>query len=267
MNKKTTKSNTTPLRKGGGMKRIIIAVMLSMMSFASIDAADLSGTFGNLWESDQTNSVVNIVSGPRDVTMNRDSAPGKEWIASSGGYAFKLTIEQTTSFAMTVDHLVSMVAELPGPYMRALKEVSEDGENGLAIYFDIGGATAHGGKSYINMAYWGTARTVLHEAGHTLDQVARFQDMTVPDLEDLWPAAIASDSISVSGYGDRNWWEDLAEFSKTYAICLAAGTEARFEDRSALEELQRLSPARFSLWGIMLYPRPVATAGTLVFCR
>jgi hypothetical protein len=239
--------------------------MLSMMSFTSINAADLSGTFWNLWESGQTNSVVNIISGPRDIEMNRDNAPGKEWIASSGGYEFKLTIEQTDVFDMEVDHLVRMAGELPGPYIRALAEVSGDGENGLAMYATLGGAAAHGGMAYINMIYQVGASVIIHEAGHVLDQVARLQDMTVPDLEDLWPAAIASDNISVSGYGDQNWWEDLAEFSKTYAICLAAGTEARFEDRSALEELQRLSPLRFSLWERILYPRTVATAGTLFY--
>ena len=50
-----------------------------------------------------------------------------------------------------------------------------------------------------------------------------------------------ADKISVSGFGDSVCWEDLAEFSQVYAVCLDAGPEH-------LARLKELSPRRFALW-------------------
>ena len=79
---------------------------------------------------------------------------------------------------------------------------------------------------------------VAHEAGHTLEQVARESD---PGVLDKWEEAIKADKISVSDYGNEVRHEDLGEFAQAYAVCLHAGPEY-------LATLKKLSPARFALW-------------------
>ncbi|MBW8016744.1 MAG: hypothetical protein FVQ82_11200 [Planctomycetes bacterium] len=222
---------------------IICAVILVLFAVSETNAERLKDHFVGLYSTfgDNSTTEVSIVSGPEIVAMNRGAAVGKQWIAESGKYQFKLTIEDATG--VTIGDLVSRIEELPEPYIRACKEVSDDGEDGIALYVDIGGATAHGGKSYINMVAGAGSRVIAHEAGHTLEQVARESD---PTILEQWAAAILSDNVSVSGYGDQNTWEDLAEFAQLYAVCLGAGSES-------LAELDSLSPARFDLWEAMLY--------------
>ena len=225
---------------------IICAVILGLFSVSEANAVeylydhfeDLYPTFG-----DNSTTVVNLISGPATVAMNRDATPGKQWIAESGGYQFKLTIEDAVT-DLTIGDLVSRIEDLSEPYIRACKEVSDDGEQGIAIYVDLGGATAHGGKAFINMLSYAGPLVIAHEAGHVLEQVATEGDPTIP-LQ--WQAAIVDDNVSVSSYGDGSWHEDQAEFSKQYAICLSAGSEY-------LDELYSLSPERFDLWEMLLFP-------------
>ena len=133
-------------------------------------------------------------------------------------------------------------------------EVSDEGEDGVAIYADLGGARAHGGKGYINLVPHADALVIAHEAGHTLEQVATQND---PKVLDKWEDAIKADNISVSNYGDKVRHEDLAEFAQVYAVCLDAGPEH-------LEELKKLSPARFALWEKILNPyNPLSLRKTL----
>ena len=80
--------------------------------------------------------------------------------------------------------------------------------------------------------------------GHTLSILAW---NTNPHIGD-YTAAIATDEISISPYGDWQVWEDAAEFSMLYAICLGSGSEY-------LDELYSLSPTRFDIWEDMLYPQ------------
>jgi len=122
--------------------------------------------------------------------------------------------------------------------MRACQAVSDEGEDGIAIYADLGGASAHGGKRYINLVPRANALTIAHEAGHTLEQVFRESH---PKILDEWEQAIKADKISVSDYGDHVRHEDLAEFAQVYAVCLDAGPEP-------LAALKKLSPRRFALW-------------------
>ena len=89
---------------------------------------------------------------------------------------------------------------------------------------------------------------IAHEAGHTLEQVAKEHDPTIPNQ---WQAAIGADQISVSRYGDSSWWEDQAEFARVYAACRDAGAEP-------FTHLNVLSPKRFALWEKILYPPPEA---------
>ena len=185
---------------------------------------------------------VEVVSGPEEVKMGNGGVSGKQWIATSGKHRFKLTIQDSTG--VKPDQLVERLQKLPGPYMRACAVVSDEGEDGIAIYANLGGASAHGSKSYLNLVPGANALVIAHEAGHTLEQVARESD---PKILDEWQEAIKADKISISDYGDHAHAEDLAEFAQVYAVCLGAGPEH-------LASLKKLSPARFALWEKILEP-------------
>lgn len=191
----------------------------------------LYGKFGR-----RSTTKVEVVSGPEDVKMRNGGVSGKQWIATCGKHRFKLTIEDSTG--VKLGQLVQILQKMPGPYMRACTAVSDEGEDGIAIYADLNGARAHGGKGYINLIPAADALAIAHEAGHTLEQVARQSD---PKVLDKWEEAIKADKISISDYGDHVRHEDLAEFAQVYAVCLDAGPEH-------LAELKKLSPARFALW-------------------
>ena len=184
--------------------------------------------------------------------MRNGRVAGKQWIATSGEYQFKLTIEDATGAKL--EQLVGRLEKLPRSYLSACVAVSDKGEDGIAIYADLGGARAHGGKGYINLVPHADALVIAHEAGHTLEQVAKESD---PKILDKWEEAIKADKISVSDYGDTVRHEDLAEFAMVYAVCLDAGPEH-------LAELKKLSPKRFALWARILNPySPQALRKTL----
>jgi hypothetical protein len=185
---------------------------------------------------------VEVLSGPEDVKMRNGGVSGKRWIAKCGEYRFKMTVQDSTEFEL--GQLVQRLQKLPGPYMKACVAVSDEGEDGIAIYADLGGARAHGGKGYINLVPPADALVIAHEAGHTLEQVARQSD---PKILDKWQEAIKADEISISDYGDHAHSEDIAEFAQVYAVCLGAGPEH-------VAKLRELSPARFALWEKILNP-------------
>jgi acetyl esterase/lipase len=187
---------------------------------------------------------VKIISGPTPVKMRNGRVAGTRWRATCGKYRFKLTIEDKTKLPLAT--LVKRVEQLPMCYVRACEVVSDEGEDGLAIYAKLGGAMAHGGKGYINTVPHAPAEVIAHEVGHTLEQAARESD---PKLIEKWGAASKADKQSVSGYGDTADSENLAEFAKVYAVCLDKGPEK-------LKELKKLSPRRFSMWERILLRTP-----------
>jgi hypothetical protein len=195
---------------------IICAVILVLFAVSETNAGTeyLDDHFRDLYSPFGANSttVVNLVSGPANVAMNRGGTAGKQWIAESGGYLFKLTIEDATN--VTIGALVDRIEELPELYIRACKEVSDDGEDGIAIYLTLGGAAAYGTKELIDMDYRAGSLFIAHEAGHVLEQVATEGDSTILAQ---WAAAKLSDNVSVSSYGDgarsltpgvNDGWED-----------------------------------------------------------
>lgn len=186
---------------------------------------------------------IQLVSGPRAIQMNRGQTPGQEWIATSGPYRFKLSIEDQVKLPIT--NLVKRLQRLPPSYVRGFQIASDPNENGVAVYKNLDGAAAHGSKDYINIVPNADALVVAHEMGHTLEQAATVKD---PKTLAKWAEAVKADAISVSPYGDSVNHEDLAEFSMVYAACLDAGKEQ-------LEKLKKLSPRRFELWERILQDR------------
>ena len=102
------------------------------------------GQFGQ-----QSATKIKVVAGPEPVQMRNGRVAGKQWIATSGDYRFKLTIEDATG--ADLKKLVKRLEKLPSSYISACVAVSDEGEDGIAIYADLGGARAHGGKGYINL--------------------------------------------------------------------------------------------------------------------
>jgi len=133
------------------------------------------------------------------------------------------------------------------PYIRACEVVSDEGEDGLAIYSNLNGAMAHGGKGYINTVPHAPSVVIAHEAGHTLEQAARESDSKILDR---WLQITKEDNVSISGYGDSAHSEDVAEFAKLYSVCCNAG-------KDKLAELKKLSPKRYATWEYMLYKAPL----------
>ncbi len=223
---------------------ITTLVLVSAVAAGAKDEERLKKRFGPLYAKFGQGSTtkVTVTSDPVAVRMRNGRVPGRRWMATDGKYVFKLTIHDETGYKL--ERLIEILEKLPAPYMRACTAVSDDGEDGVAVYADLGGAAAHGGKGYINIAPHANALTIAHEAGHTLEQVARELD---PEILDKWEEAIKADKISVSAYGDNVRHEDQAEFAQVYAVCLDAGA-------GKLAELKRLSPARFALWEKMLEP-------------
>jgi len=207
------------------------------------------GFYGKFGQKSTTK--VKIVSGPTDVKMRNGRVPGKVWMATSGEFRFKITIQNSTG--VKLEKVVQRLQKLPAPYMRACQVVSDKTEDGIAIYANLGGASAHGGQSYINLIPNASALVIAHEAGHTLEQKARNSD---PKVLDQWGEAIKADKVSVSGYGDKVRHEDLGEFAQVYAVCLDAGAEQ-------LARLKKLSPARFALWEKILAPPSAAQPGAI----
>jgi len=227
-------------RKAGLMKmRIVAIVILALTIAAEVKAEDNLKTIFRLLYREfgrESKTKIEVVSGPESVKMNRGGVAGKQWMATSGKYLFKLTIEDATGVEFA--QLLARVQKLPGPYMRACQAVSDAGEDGIALYVTLGGAGGHGGKAYINLVSGADALTIAHEMGHTLEQVARESE---PKILQIWEEISKADKISVSGYGDSACSEDIAEFAQVYAVCLDEGPEA-------LGVLKKLSPRRFALW-------------------
>jgi hypothetical protein len=253
------------LRSSIKMKHVVtksVAVALAIACLAvcgglsTVRAADkkekkqqVEAQFRHLYRTIGEKSTTKIVltSGPEVIRMRNGRVPGRQWLASCGTFKFKLTIQDGVD--LKVEQLIERLEKLPLPYIRACEVVSDEKEDGIAVYKDLGGAAAHGGKSYINIVPRAGTMVIAHEVGHTLEQKAKESD---PKILDKWEAAIKADQVSISNYGDKVRHEDLGEFAKVYAACLDAGEEQ-------LSKLRKLSPARTALWEKIL-KGPDATA-------
>jgi hypothetical protein len=175
-----------------------------------------------------------IKSGPTAIKMGRGQM-GKEWVVKRDVYCFKITIEDTHT--NTIEEAMEAVSRLPVLYLVGLEIVSDENENGLALYKDLGGAAGHGGRTYCNLIGLNLG-VIIHELGHGIEQEVRLS--VESDLLERWEKeAKNADPVTVSGYGNQNPWEDMAEFCKVYAVCLQT---------NKLEELKEQSPNRFRIW-------------------
>ena len=144
-----------------------------------------------------------------------------------------------------IQDVLNRLEHIPVEYWYGLRIISDFGRGMQflhASYFS-GGAAAYGGMNYIDTR---TARlpTLLHELGHTFEQYTRIGNAPTLEpqsniLDPIWRNAIRSDNNRTSGYGNNNEWEDMAEFARIHAQCLAEGS---------LDDLESMSPERFRIW-------------------
>ena len=111
------------------------------------------------------------------------------------------------------------------------------------IYTSMNTSSWNGGDNTIwnNTGYRGDVNNMVqmfaHELGHVMDNGR--QDNNV------WYRAIAQDMVPVTGYGNTNRWEDLAEYSRLYL--LARGDDAR------VTAIENTYPARAKAYKGLLY--------------
>lgn len=203
----------------------------------------LQGMFGHLANTvgNDNKEKARITAGPTatemPVEMKNEKTPGKVWEIALGKSKFKVTIQDEAE--TKIEDILAKIEKMPTAYLRCLEVVSEEGKMGLAVYNSLRGrAAGQGTQDFLNIVARAGVSTLLHEAGHVLEQRARDTDENI-----LWKNSVAKmhDNISVSNYGDGPIHEDQAEFARIYALCLGNGTEH-------MEELKAASPYRFALW-------------------
>ncbi len=111
------------------------------------------------------------------------------------------------------------------------------------FYTSMNTSSWNGGDGNIwnNTAYKGDVNNMVqmfaHELGHVMDN-GRVDN-------NVWYRAIAQDMVPVTGYGNTNRWEDLAEFSRMYL--LARG------DAERIGAIENTYPARTKAYKGLLY--------------
>jgi len=135
--------------------------------------------------------------------------------------------------------LTDVFEKWPKKYIYALEIVSSNGR-GIQFFHNSYVGGAYGGKDYID-AGGSNLGMLMHESGHTMEQHRRLEHQggDTQLLNPIWIRAIQCDSIRTSGYGNSNFWEDMAEFAKVYSYYMLA---------DELPALEAQSPERFALW-------------------
>lgn len=111
------------------------------------------------------------------------------------------------------------------------------------VYTSMNTSSWNGGDGTIwnNTGYRGDVNNMVqmfaHELGHVMDNGRQNTD--------VWYRAIAQDMVPVTGYGNTNRWEDLAEYSRLYL--LARGDEER------VRAIENTYPARSKAYKALLY--------------
>jgi len=131
--------------------------------------------------------------------------------------------------------MLSVFEKFPEKYAIALKIVSVNG-HGIQFFHNSYVYGAYGGKDYIDTSSAGLG-TLMHEAGHTIEQHRRITYGDSGVLNPAWQRAIQCDNIRTSNYGNNNPWEDMAEFSKMFAF-----------SNDMEQSLYEQSPERWLLW-------------------
>ncbi|MCD8048676.1 MAG: RICIN domain-containing protein [Clostridia bacterium] len=151
------------------------------------------------------------------------------------GQVHEWTMISTVEDSSVVYDAIDALARFPYAMRKFIKNLiyREDSANN----YNGGGDTIWIRLSYVPSQN-AIAQTLAHELGHVLDT-------NVTSDSALWTRAMAADVIPVSGYGNSNREEDLAEFSRLYHMI-----KRNPED---LKELEKVYPNRFEAYAALLY--------------
>ena len=95
-------------------------VLLALVIATGASAKDnLKSHFKPIFEEfgEHSTTKIEVVSGPEAVQMRNGRVAGKQWIATSKEYKFKLTIEDATGAKL--EQLVARLEKLPSSYLSA----------------------------------------------------------------------------------------------------------------------------------------------------
>lgn len=151
------------------------------------------------------------------------------------GQVHEWTMISTVEDSTVVTDAMDAVSRFPYAIRKLLRTViyREDTANN----YNGGGDTIWIRVSHVPSAN-AIAQTFAHELGHILDT-------NLTSETDLWNRAKAADMVPMSGYGNNNREEDLAEFSRLYHMVKSLD--------GGLEELERVYPNRFAAYAALLY--------------
>ena len=224
--------------------RTLVAFSLAFAVVASAaEKAPLRDEFQRLYAEFGQKTMVRLstLSGPKAVKMRRDQLPGKQWMVTTGSYNFKVTIQDKAD--CSIEKLMGMLEKLPAIYLSAGVAASDDGEDGIAVYADLGGATCSGGLGTIDMLPTADAAAMVRALGRAMAEEAKSEDETVPEQ---WIAAIKKDALPVSAGVSLSWDAEIEEYAELYAVCMYA------KDAYKFTLLRVRSQTRFALWTKMV---------------
>jgi len=224
--------------------RTLVAVLLTVSVVASAaEKAPLRDEFQRHYADFGQKAMVRLstLSGPKAVKMRRDQLPGKQWMVTTGSYNFKLTIQDKAD--CSIEKLMGMLEKLPAIYLSAGVAASDDGEEGIAVYADLGGADSSGGLGHIDMLPTADAAAMVRALGRALAEKAKSEDETVPEQ---WMVASEKDAMPVSAGVTSSWGAEIEEYAELYAVCMVAKHAHNFT------LLRVRSQMRFALWTKMM---------------
>ncbi len=224
--------------------RTLVAVLLTVSVVASAaEKAPLRDEFQRLYADfgQKTMVPLSTLSGPKAVKMRRDQLSGKQWMVTTGSYNFKLTIQDKAD--CSIEKLMGMLEKLPAMYLSAGVAASDDGEEGIAVYADLGGATCSGGLGTIDILPTADAAAMVRALGRALAEEAKSEDETVPEQ---WIAASKNDAMPVSAGVSSLWDAEIEDYAELYAVCMYGKYAHQFT------LLRVRSQTRFALWTKMM---------------
>ena len=224
--------------------RALVAVLLTVAVVASAaEKAPLRDEFQHHYAEFGQKTMVRLsaLSGPKAVKMRRDQLPGKQWMVTTGSYNFKLTIQDKADYS--IEKLMGLLEKLPAIYLSAGVVASDDGEEGIAVYADLGGATCSGGLGTIDMLPTADAAAMVRALGRALAEEAKSEDETVPEQ---WIAAREKDAMPVTAGVCSSWDAEIEDYAELYAVCMVAEWPHKFS------HLRVRSETRFALWTKMM---------------
>ena len=224
--------------------RTLVAVLLTFAVVApAAQKAPLRDEFQRLYADFGQKTMVQLstLSGPKAVKMRRDQRPGKQWMVTTGSYNFKLTIQDKADYS--IEKLMGMLEKLPAIYLSASVAASDDGEDGIAVYADLGGADSSGGLGTIDILPTANAAAMIRALGRALAEEAKSKDNTVPQQ---WIAASKKDARPVAAGVSSSWDAEIEEYAELYAVCMVPKSANNFN------LLRARSQSRFVLWTKMV---------------